>query len=116
MAIRAKCSPLARRRRLTVRAPDAVGAPRLSIEELQAGARHACRAIRGEGKCRPAPAIRSRAPSRASHGDAIADVVVDANGLRLLASVTVEAVEELGLREGTEVMAIIKASEGIPST
>jgi molybdopterin-binding protein len=42
--------------------------------------------------------------------------VVDANGLRLVASITVEAVEELELREGTEVTAIVKASDVILST
>jgi molybdopterin-binding protein len=51
-----------------------------------------------------------------TRGEAIANVVVDANGLRLVASITVEAVEELGLREGTEVTAIIKASDVILST
>jgi molybdopterin-binding protein len=51
-----------------------------------------------------------------THGEAIANVVVDANGLRLVASITVEAVEELGLREGTEVTAIVKASDVILST
>jgi molybdopterin-binding protein len=51
-----------------------------------------------------------------THGEAIANVVVDANGLRLVASITVEAVNELALREGTEVTAIIKASDVILST
>jgi molybdopterin-binding protein len=37
-------------------------------------------------------------------------------GFRLVASITVEAVEELGLSEGTEVTAIIKASDVILST
>ena len=39
------------------------------------------------------------------------------NGQRLVASITVEAVEELGLREGTECWAVVKASDvmvGIP--
>jgi molybdopterin-binding protein len=51
-----------------------------------------------------------------THGEAIANVVVDANGLRLVASITVEAVKELELAEGTEVTAIIKASDVILST
>lgn len=51
-----------------------------------------------------------------TQGEAIANVVVDANGLRLVASITVEAVKELGLGEGSEVMAIIKASDVILST
>jgi molybdopterin-binding protein len=44
-------------------------------------------------------------------GEAIANVELDANGLRLVASVTVEAVRELGLAEGSEVTAVIKASD-----
>jgi molybdopterin-binding protein len=51
-----------------------------------------------------------------THGEAIANVVVDASGLRLVASITVEAVNELGLHEGTEVTAIIKASDVILAT
>lgn len=48
-----------------------------------------------------------------AHGEATANVALDAGGLRLVASVTVEAVEELGLAEGSEVTAIIKASDVI---
>lgn len=44
-------------------------------------------------------------------GEAIANVELDANGVRLVASVTVEAVRELGLAEGSEVTAVIKASD-----
>jgi molybdopterin-binding protein len=51
-----------------------------------------------------------------SQGDAIANVEIDANGLRLVASITVEAAKELGLSEGTEVTAIIKASDVILAT
>jgi molybdopterin-binding protein len=40
-------------------------------------------------------------------------VVLDAGGTRLVASITVEAAEELGLAEGTEVVAIVKASDVI---
>jgi molybdopterin-binding protein len=36
--------------------------------------------------------------------------------VRLVASITVEAVTELGLREGTEVTAIVKASDVILAT
>ncbi len=46
-----------------------------------------------------------------THGTAIANMVVDANELRLVASITVEAANELGLAEGSEVTAIIKASD-----
>jgi molybdopterin-binding protein len=44
-------------------------------------------------------------------GEAIANVELDANGLRLVASITVEAVRELGLTEGATVTALIKASD-----
>ena len=48
-------------------------------------------------------------------GEAIANVQLDANGVRLVASITVEAVRELGLAEGSEVTAVIKASDVILS-
>jgi molybdopterin-binding protein len=44
-------------------------------------------------------------------GEASANVELDAGGVRLVASITVEAVAELGLAEGTEVVAIVKASD-----
>ena len=44
-------------------------------------------------------------------GEAIANVELDANGVRLVASITVEAARELGLREGAEVTALVKASD-----
>ena len=46
-----------------------------------------------------------------SHGEAIANVEMDAGGQRLVASITVEAARELGLEEGREVTALIKASD-----
>jgi molybdopterin-binding protein len=46
-------------------------------------------------------------------GEAIANVELDAGGTRLVASVTVEAVKELGLTEGAQVTAVIKASDVI---
>jgi len=49
-------------------------------------------------------------------GEAIANVVLDANGIRLVASITVEAVRELGLAEGSHVTAVIKASDVILAT
>lgn len=44
-------------------------------------------------------------------GAAIANVELDVGGQRLVASVTVEAVDELGLEPGSEVHAVIKASD-----
>jgi molybdate transport system regulatory protein len=41
---------------------------------------------------------------------------IDVNGQRLVASITVEAARELGLREGAEVTAIVKASDVILAT
>ena len=46
-------------------------------------------------------------------GEAIANVELDAGGVRLVASITVEAVHDLGLHEGSEVTAVIKASDVI---
>jgi molybdopterin-binding protein len=46
-------------------------------------------------------------------GEATANVVLDANGVRLVASITVEAARELGLAQGREVIAVIKASDVI---
>jgi molybdopterin-binding protein len=49
-------------------------------------------------------------------GEAIANVTMDVGGQRLVASITVEAVDELGLNEGTAVTAIVKASDVIVAT
>ena len=46
-------------------------------------------------------------------GAAIANVELDVAGQRLVASVTKEAVEDLGLAEGDQVTAVIKASDVI---
>jgi molybdopterin-binding protein len=51
-----------------------------------------------------------------NRGEAIANVVLDVAGQRLVASITVEAVKELGLGEGSQVTAIIKASDVILAT
>ena len=48
-----------------------------------------------------------------SAGEAIANVELDANGMRVVASITVEAVRELGLQEGSDVTAVVKASDVI---
>jgi len=49
-------------------------------------------------------------------GEAIANVELEAGGTRLVASITVEAVKQLGLTEGSLVTAIIKASDVILAT
>ena len=57
---------------------------------------------------------RNQIPARVTsinEGEAIANVELDAGGVRLVASVTVEAVRDLGLAEGSEVTAVIKASD-----
>jgi molybdopterin-binding protein len=46
-----------------------------------------------------------------SHGEAIANIELDAGGVRLVASITVEATRELGLAEGQQVTAVVKASD-----
>ena len=59
---------------------------------------------------------RNQIPARVTGsktGEAIANVELDAGGPRLVASITVEAVEQLGLAVGSEVTAVIKASDVI---
>ena len=59
---------------------------------------------------------RNQIPARVTgitRGEAIANVELDANGVRLMASITVEAVNDLGLTEGSTVTALIKASDVI---
>ena len=51
-----------------------------------------------------------------NRGEAIANVELEISGQRLVASITVEAVEELGLEEGRPVTAVIKASDVILAT
>ena len=51
-----------------------------------------------------------------SQGEAIANVELDAQGVRLVASITVEAVNDLGLQPGGSVTAIVKASDVILAT
>lgn len=62
---------------------------------------------------------RNQIPARVTAinaGEAIANVELDANGIRLVASITVEAVRDLRLAVGSEVTAVIKASEVILAT
>jgi molybdopterin-binding protein len=59
---------------------------------------------------------RNQIPARVTsitQGEAAANVVLDAGGTRLVATITVEAVNDLGLTEGSEVVAIVKASDVI---
>lgn len=59
---------------------------------------------------------RNQIPARVTsitRGEAIANVELDANGTRLVASVTIEAVNELGIAEGSALTAIVKASDVI---
>jgi molybdopterin-binding protein len=59
---------------------------------------------------------RNRIPAtvtRITQGEAIANVEMDANGQRIVSSITIEAAGELALAEGKEVIAVIKASDVI---
>lgn len=49
-------------------------------------------------------------------GAAIANVAIDVGGHRLVASITVEAVRDLGLQQGSSVVALIKASDVLVAT
>lgn len=46
-----------------------------------------------------------------ARGQAIANVGLDAGGVRMVASITAEAADELGLAEGMEVIAVVKATD-----
>jgi molybdopterin-binding protein len=57
---------------------------------------------------------RNQIPARITsitRGPATAIVHLETGDTRLVASITVEAVEDLGLHEGAEVVAVIKASD-----
>jgi molybdopterin-binding protein len=54
--------------------------------------------------------------TKVSRGASIANVEVDVAGQRIVASITVEAVDELGLSEGDGVTAVIKASDVMIAT
>jgi len=51
-----------------------------------------------------------------TRGQAIANVELDVSGQRVVSSITVEAVDDLGLAEGSEVIAVVKASDVILAT
>ncbi len=57
---------------------------------------------------------RNQLPGRVtgiSRGEAIANVEIDVAGHRIVSSITVEAVRDLGLAEGGDVIVVIKASD-----
>ncbi|MBG0792569.1 TOBE domain-containing protein [Methylocystis sp. H62] len=57
---------------------------------------------------------RNSLPGTVKHiqkGATTAHVTIDVNGLTVTASITNESVEELGLREGSKVSAVIKSSD-----
>jgi molybdopterin-binding protein len=59
---------------------------------------------------------RNQIPAKVTgivHGEATANVELDAGGVRLVASITTEAARELGLAVGSDVTAIVKASDVI---
>ena len=59
---------------------------------------------------------RNKIPAKVTgitKGEATANVELDANGIRLVASITVEAAQELELKEGSEVTVVVKASDVI---
>jgi molybdopterin-binding protein len=51
--------------------------------------------------------------TKVTQGEAIANVELDAGGTRLVASITREAAAELGIADGREVTAVVKASDVI---
>ena len=80
----------------------------------------------GYGEGRPANertemkiSARNQLPGRVTgitQGEALANVEVDVSGQRVVASITVEAVRDLGLAEGSEVTVLVKASDVILAT
>lgn len=57
---------------------------------------------------------RNQLPGRVtgiSKGEAIANVEIDVAGHRIVSSITVEAVRDLGIAEGSDVVVVIKASD-----
>ena len=62
---------------------------------------------------------RNRLPGtvrQVTRGEAIANVVLDCDGHRIVASITVEAANELGLEQGGDAIAIIKSSDVMVAT
>src|SRR5580698_3191710 len=72
----------------------------------------------GLGRTEPVMRLSARNKINATvtgitHGEATANIELDAAGTRLVASSTVEAANELGLQPGMPVIAIVKASDVI---
>jgi len=62
---------------------------------------------------------RNKLPGRVvgiTQGQATANVTVDVAGMKVVAAITVEAVRELGLTEGTNVTVVVKASDVMLAT
>ena len=77
-------------------------------------------AAAGRPACRHTT-LRARNPRRATvrtipRGAAIANAALDVAGQRVVASITVEAVDSLEIKEGDEVTAVIKASDVMLAT
>ena len=49
--------------------------------------------------------------AKITRGEVSANVVLDVGGQRIVSSITVEAVDDLGLKEGQAASAVIKASD-----
>jgi molybdopterin-binding protein len=54
--------------------------------------------------------------TKVARGASIANVELDVGGQRVVASITVEAVDDLGITEGSDVRAVIKASDVMIAT
>ena len=57
---------------------------------------------------------RNQIPARVRairRGEAMATIELDAGGQTLVASITAESVDELGISDGSEVVAVIKATD-----
>jgi molybdopterin-binding protein len=68
------------------------------------------------GECSMKLSARNQIPATVTAitaGEATANVELNAGGVRLVASITVEAANELKLNPGSQVTAIIKASDVI---
>lgn len=51
-----------------------------------------------------------------NRGAAVANVVLDVAGQTMVSSITIDAVDDLALREGSEVVVVIKASDVLLAT